>query len=71
VTVKEASDTKYLTGTSSASASAVAAGDSVLVLGVTDSTAITATEVILQPVSAGRERPHPAAGRGGRRTGRQ
>jgi hypothetical protein len=52
VTVKEASDTKYLTGTSSASASAVAAGDSVLVLGVTDSTAITATEVIVQPAGS-------------------
>jgi hypothetical protein len=52
VTVSEASATKYLNGTSSASARAVAAGDSVLVLGTTDSTTITATEVIVQPAGS-------------------
>ena len=41
VTINEASATKYLNGTRSASASAVAAGDSVVVLGTTDSTMIT------------------------------
>jgi hypothetical protein len=49
VTVSEASATKYLKGTSPASATAVAAGDNVLVLGTTDSTTITATQVIVQP----------------------
>jgi Domain of unknown function (DUF5666) len=52
VTINEASATKHLTGTSSASANGVAAGDGVLVLGITDSTAITATEVIVQPAGS-------------------
>ncbi|HXB50168.1 MAG TPA: hypothetical protein VNW50_20590 [Streptosporangiaceae bacterium] len=52
VTINEASATKYLNGTRSASASAVAAGDSVVVLGTTDSTMITATEVIVQPAGS-------------------
>jgi hypothetical protein len=49
VTVKEASSTTYEQVTSPASASAVTTGAPVLVLGVTDSTTITATEVIVQP----------------------
>jgi hypothetical protein len=74
VTVNEASATKYLNGTSPASASAVAAGDSVLVLGTTDSTTITATEVIVQP--AGGTATSAAAGvvpfqRGARSTAKQ
>jgi hypothetical protein len=53
VTVKETSSTKYEKGTSSASASAVSKGKTALVLGTTDSTTITATEVIVQPTSSG------------------
>jgi hypothetical protein len=49
VTVKEASSTTYEKGTSPATASAVTSGEPVLVLGTTDSTTITATQVIVQP----------------------
>jgi Domain of unknown function (DUF5666) len=51
VTVNETSTTSYKRGTSPASASAVTTGESVLVLGMVDSTTITATEVIAQPPS--------------------
>jgi membrane-bound inhibitor of C-type lysozyme len=57
VTVKEASTTTYEQGTSPASASAVTAGAPVLVLGTTESTTITATEVIVQPPSSGASSP--------------
>src|SRR5579859_7166759 len=53
VTVDEASATTYEKGTSPASASAVTTGEPVLVLGTTDSTTITATQVIVQPPSNG------------------
>jgi len=53
VTVKETSSTTYEQGTSSASASAVTNGEPVLVLGMTDSTTITAAQVIVQPPSGG------------------
>ena len=53
VTVKEASSTTYQNGTSSASASAITAGEPVLVLGTTSGTTITATQVIVQPPSSG------------------
>ncbi len=53
VTVKETSSTAYEKGTSSASASAVTKGETTLVLGTTDSTTITATQVIVQPKSGG------------------
>jgi hypothetical protein len=53
VTVKDTSSTSYQKGTKSASASAVTTGESVLVLGTTDSTTITASQVILQPKSNG------------------
>jgi hypothetical protein len=53
VTVKETSSTKYEKGTKSASASAVANGKTALVLGTTDSTTITATQVIVQPANGG------------------
>jgi hypothetical protein len=53
VTVKEASSTSYEKGTTSASASAVAAGEPVLVLGTTSGTTITATQVIVQPPTSG------------------
>jgi hypothetical protein len=57
VTVKEASSTAYEQGTSPASASAVTAGAPVLVLGTTDSTTITATEVIVQPPASSASNP--------------
>jgi len=47
VTIDEKSSTQYLKGTSSTSASAVTNGESVLVLGTTDSTTITASQVIV------------------------
>jgi hypothetical protein len=51
VTIKYASTTTYEDGTSAASVSAVTTGEPVLVLGTTDSTTITATQVIVQPPS--------------------
>ena len=51
VTVDEASSTKYQKGTSSGSASAITSGESVLVLGTTNGTTITATQVTVQPTS--------------------
>ncbi len=48
VTVKKASTTKYDSGTSSISASAVKKGASVLVLGTTTGTTITASKVVVQ-----------------------
>jgi hypothetical protein len=53
VTVKEASSTTYENGTASATASAITAGEPVLVLGTTSGTTITATQVIVQPPSSG------------------
>lgn len=52
-TIDEASSTNYQKGASSASASAITAGESVLVLGVTSGTTITATQVIVQPTGGG------------------
>ena len=49
VTIKEASATTYEMGTSTATSSAVATGEPVLVLGTTDNTTITAAQVIVQP----------------------
>jgi hypothetical protein len=57
VTIKEASSTTYEQGTSPASASAVTAGAPVLVLGTTDSTTITAAEVIVQPPASSASNP--------------
>jgi hypothetical protein len=51
VTVKETSSTTYRKGSSSASPSAVRKGTTVLVLGTTSSTTITATQVIVQPTN--------------------
>jgi len=53
VTIDEASSTTYQKATSPASASAVTTGESVLVLGTTSNTTITATQVLLQPPSGG------------------
>ena len=52
VTIKEASSTTYQKGTSQASVSAVTAGAPVLVLGTTDSSTITAAQVIVDPPSS-------------------
>jgi hypothetical protein len=57
VTIKEASSTTYEQGTSPAAVSAVTAGAPVLVLGTTDSTTITATEVIVDPPSTNTSSP--------------
>jgi hypothetical protein len=53
VTVKKASSTTYRKGTSSTSSSAVTTGKPVLVLGTTNGTTITATQVVVQPASGG------------------
>jgi hypothetical protein len=62
VTVDRASSTTYQDGTSSASASAITTGDSVLVLGTTSGTTITATQVIVQPTGDGGSAASSAAG---------
>ena len=53
VTVTEVSSTTYQKGTGTISASAIATGQDVLVLGTTNGTTITATQVFVQPPSAG------------------
>ncbi len=53
VTVDEASSTTYQQGTSATVASAITAGEGVLVLGTTSGTTITATQVIVQPSGGG------------------
>jgi hypothetical protein len=62
VTVDEASTTTYQNGTSSTSASAITAGESVLVLGTTSGTTITATQVVVQPTGGGGSAASSAAG---------
>jgi hypothetical protein len=57
VTIKQASSTTYEQGTSTASASAVTNGAPVLVLGTTDNTTITATEVIVSPPASSTANP--------------
>jgi hypothetical protein len=53
VTVNKASSTTYRKGTSSRSASAITKGESVLVLGITSGTTITASQVIVQSTDRG------------------
>jgi hypothetical protein len=53
VTVRKASSTTYRKGTSATSASAITKGKGVLVLGTTNGTTITATQVVVQPASGG------------------
>jgi len=53
VTVKKASSTTYRKGTHSTPASALKKGKRVLVLGTTNGTTITATQVIVQPAGGG------------------
>jgi hypothetical protein len=62
VTVKETSSTTYQKGTASTSASAITAGEPVLVLGTTDSTTITATQVTVQPAGSESSAASTAAG---------
>jgi hypothetical protein len=62
VTVNEASSTTYQNGTSPTSASAISAGESVLVLGTTDGTTITATQVTVEPTDGGGSAASAAAG---------
>ena len=57
VTIKEASSTTYEQGTSPASISAVTSGASILVLGTTDSSTITASQVIVNPPSSSASSP--------------
>ncbi len=49
VTIKEASSTTYQKQTGPASANAITAGENVLVLGTTDNTSITATQITVEP----------------------
>jgi len=53
VTVKKSFSTTYRKGTRSISASAIRKGEPVLVLGTTDATTITATQVVVQPARGG------------------
>ena len=62
MTVKKASSTKYKNGTGSSSASAIKKGVSVLVLGTTSGTTITASNVVVQRTAGGGARTPSAAG---------
>jgi hypothetical protein len=62
VTIDEASSTTYQKGTSSTSASAITRGESVLVVGMTSGTTITATQVIVQPTGVGGSAASSTAG---------
>jgi hypothetical protein len=53
VTVKKVSSTKYRKGTSASSASAIKKGASVLVVGTTSGTTITASKVVVQRTAGG------------------
>ena len=62
MTVNEAPTTTYQNGANSTSASAIAPSESVLVLGATSGTTITATQVIVQPTGDGGSAASAAAG---------
>ena len=62
VIVDEAPSTTYQKATSSTSATAITKGESVLVLGTTSGTTITATQVIVQPTDGGGSAASSAAG---------
>ena len=62
VTVNKATSTTYQNGTSPTSASAIAKGENVLVLGTTNGTTITASQVILQPPGGGGSATSTTAG---------
>jgi hypothetical protein len=62
VTVDEAASTTYQSGTNSTSANAITSGESVLALGTTRGTTITATQVFVQPAGGGGSATSSAAG---------
>ena len=62
VTVDVAPSTAYRKGRSSTSASAITTGETVLVLGMTSGTTITAIQVIVQPTDGGGSAASAAAG---------
>ena len=62
MTVNEPSSTTYQNGTSPTSASAITAGEPVLVLGTVNSTTITATQVTVQPAGSEGSAASSAAG---------
>jgi hypothetical protein len=62
VTVNEAPTTTYQNGANSTSASSITPSESVLVLGTTSGTTITATQVIVQPTGDGGSAASAAAG---------
>jgi hypothetical protein len=62
VTVNETSTTIYQNGTGVTSASAIAIGESVVVLGTVNSTTITATQVTVEPNDDGGSAASTAAG---------
>jgi hypothetical protein len=62
VTVNEGASTAYQDATGSISASGITAGESVLVLGTTNGTTITATQVTVQPAGTGDAAASAAAG---------
>ncbi len=62
VTVKKASSTKYRKGANASSATVVKKGVSVLVLGTTSGTTITASKVVVQPTNGGGSISPSAAG---------
>ena len=53
VTVKKVSSTTYRMGASALAATAITKGDTLLVLGITSGTTITASRVIVQPTGSG------------------
>jgi Domain of unknown function (DUF5666) len=62
VTVNRTSSTTYQKGTSPSSAGAITKGESVLVLGTTSGTTITASQVVVQPTEGGGSATSSAAG---------
>jgi hypothetical protein len=62
VTVTEASSTTYQNGSSATSASAITTGENVLVLGTTNSTTITATQITIEPAGSDGSAASTAAG---------
>jgi hypothetical protein len=61
VTVKKGSSTRYRTGTNLTSASAVKRGKTVLALGTTNGTIITASQVIVKPKGSAGSATSPTA----------
>jgi preprotein translocase subunit YajC len=60
VTVKKVSSTKYEQGSSSSSSSAIKTGVTVLALGRTSGTTITASKIVVQPTAGGGTTPSAA-----------